>query len=136
MSCAQFLKFFFFKEGDCPLKHIVLEHNPLSQPIYTEISWRMDSRWWRVFLKTKRSIKKAWHYCNALMRGVYFQILSLLVGFCSTIFQTAWHFAPSSSLKFLHGDHNTDNDWIFNRIQFVFVEHGFVVNKTYNSGSA
>ena len=30
------------------------------------------------------------------------------------IFQTVWHFASASSLKFSHDDHNKDNDWIFN----------------------
>ena len=29
------------------------------------------------------------------------------------IFQTAWHFASASGLKFSHDDHNKDNDWIF-----------------------
>ena len=29
------------------------------------------------------------------------------------ICQTAWHFASASGLKFLHNDHNKDNDWIF-----------------------
>ena len=29
------------------------------------------------------------------------------------VFQTAWHFASACSLKFLHGDHNKDKDWIF-----------------------
>ena len=29
------------------------------------------------------------------------------------IFQTAWHFASASGLKFSHYDHNKDNDWIF-----------------------
>ena len=57
------------------------------------------------------------------------------------IFQTVWHFASASSLKFSHDDHNKDNDWIFNlneisisntyidQLHLVCVEHGFVVNK-------
>ena len=60
------------------------------------------------------------------------------------IFQTSWHFASASGLKFSHDDHNNDNDWIFNiseiktkqyndQSYLVCVEHGFIVNKTHTS---
>ena len=75
------------------------------------------------------------------------QVLIVRFNLGSTIiFQTAWHIASASSLKFSHDDHNKDNDWIFNlheisisnknqqfndQSHLVCVEHGFVVNKTH-----
>ena len=90
-------------------------------------------------------------YINVI-RNIFFNLIAIIYKFnnskCTIIFQTVWHFASASSLKFSHDDYNKDNDWIFNlneisisntnqtindQSHLVCVEHGFVVNKIHTS---